>query len=329
MKGPVLVTGGAGFIGSHVVARLAAQGHEVRVLDPAARAARLPPGVESHAASLLDAAALAKAARGVRTVFHLAAHATFGASDAGLYERVNHLGTRALLKAAAEAGAERVLVTSTALVLRDWRDGGPRPLDETTPRPPLAAMPGPYSRSKWRAETAALEALAEGLPVTLLYPTAPLGPPGDWRTEPTEMLRRFLLHPPPAFLETLLNLPDVEDVAEAHLLAAERGRAGGRYLLAADDLAFSDLLAALAEVSGRAMPRRRIPGPLAMAAARIAEPVARLRGGIPAATVEGVRCALHPRRLDAGLAARELGWRPQSSLDAVRRAARAILDDEG
>lgn len=329
MNGPVLVTGGAGFIGSRLVDRLVAAGHEVRVLDPAARPETLPAGVDLHAASLLDADVLERAIRGTGTVFHLAARATFGARDSGLYERVNHLGTRALLAAADKARVRHVLVTSTALVLRGWRDVAPEPLDENSPRPPLAAMPGPYSRSKWRAEAAAREAQAAGLPVTLLYPTAPVGPPGMRTTEPTEMIRRFLERPPPAWLETLLNLPDVEDIAEAHVLAAERGPAGGRYLLASNDVAFSALLACLGEISGRPMPKHRINAGLALLVVHLAEPLARLRGRVPEASIEGVRCAVHPRRHDAGRARRELGWQPRASLEAVRRAARAILDAAG
>ncbi len=325
MSARVLVTGGAGFIGHHLVRQLVDAGAQVRVLDPAAERGHLPDRVEPIAGSILDAEALAAAMKGIEIVHHLAAKATLWAPDPAVYERINHRGTRAVLDAAAAAGVRRTVVTSTALVLKDWREGREARVRESDPRPPLEAMPGPYSRSKWRAETAAMEAMARGQDVVLLYPTAPLGPPRGFRTEPTEMLRRFLHAPPPAFLETRLNLVDIADVATAHRLAADRAPAGGRYILGGEDILFSELLARIEALSGRPMPRRRIPYALAAMTARVAEALARIGGGTPAATVEGVRVARAPRPYANTLAIRDLGWRPRPLDDTLGATVRAIL----
>ncbi len=327
MSGRVLVTGGAGFIGHHLVRQLVDAGVPVRVLDPAAKHGRLPDGVEPIAGSILDPATLAAAMQGVEVVHHLAARAALWARDPAVYERINYRGTRAVLDAAAAAGVRRVVVTSTALVLKDWREGGSVPVSEADPRPGVAAMPGPYSRSKWRAERAVREAIDAGLDAVLLYPTAPIGPPDGFFTEPTEMLRRFLRAPPPAFLETRLNLVDVADVATAHRLAADRAPAGGRYILGGEDLLFSEFLARLEALSGRRMPRRRISHALAAATAHAAEALARVSGRPPAATVEGVRAARAPRPYANARAIGELGWRPRPLEDTLAETVRAILGE--
>lgn len=325
MSGPVLVTGGAGFIGRALVRRLLEAGREVHVLDPAAEARAVAGGAVLHPASILDTAALERAVAGKATVFHLAAKATLWARDPGIYERVNHQGTRAVLAACEGAGVERLVVTSTALVLRDWRRRSPEPVAEDSPRPPLAGMPGPYARSKWYAEAAVREAMARGQPISLVYPTVPVGPPEGAVTEPTEMLRQFLTKPPPAYLETRLNLLDVEDVAEAHILAAERGAPGGRYLLAGEDIGFTEMLRQLEAISGRAMPRRPIPYALAALTAHLGERIARLTGRPPAASIEGVRSAKMPPAFDAAATRAALGWQPRPAGEALARAVAGII----
>lgn len=324
MSEAVLVTGGAGFIGRRLVTQLTAAGYEVHVLDPAAEETSMPAGTVPHQGSVLDEAALREAVAGKAIVFHLAAKATLWARDPDIYERVNHRGTRAVLEACGQAGTSRLIVTSTALILRDWRQRYAAPITAETPRPPLSAMPGPYARSKWLAAEAVKEAIAQGLPAMLLYPTVPIGAPEGAVTDPTEMLRQFLTRPPPAYLETRLNLVDVGDAAEAHLLAARRGRTGGEYLVAGEDLAFSAMLAHLERLSGRPMPKRRIPCALAALTAHIGERIAGLTGKPPAASIEGVRSAKSPPHFDATRTCNALGWQPRPAATALEGAVRGI-----
>ncbi len=321
---PVLITGGHGFIGSALARRLAGAGYRVRIIDPAPRPEGLPDSVPSHRQSILDQGALTRCMQGVGTVFHMAAVARLYARNPAIYDRVNRAGTEAVIEAAYAAGVTRLVVTSTALVLRDWRRRAAR-VTEDSPHPQLAGMAGPYSRSKWRAERSVREAMAQGLDAVLLYPTVPLGPPAGFVTEPTEMLRQFLTAPPPAYLDTTLDFVDVEDVAEAHVLAAAPAPAGGRYLIAGEGLAFRDFLDHLRDISGRSMPRRRIPYALAALTAQLGERWARLTGGQPPASIEGVRVARHAPFHDAARARDELDWSPRPVTETIRRAAEAVL----
>ncbi|GAB4130138.1 MAG: NAD-dependent epimerase/dehydratase family protein [Rhodothalassiaceae bacterium] len=312
MREPVLVTGGAGFLGSRLVRLLHEAGLETLSLDIAQPPPDAPAAVVHHQGSLLDTATLMPLVARAGTIFHMAAVATLWQRDPALYDRVNHEGTERLLAAIRAAGGDRrLVVTSTALILRGWDDPDPRPVRIGDPTPPLTAMPGPYSRAKWRADAAVRHAVTEGLDAILLYPTVPIGPAGRHVTEPTDMIRRFLTNPPPAYLPTSLNLVDVEDAALAHLHAAERGVPGERFLLAGEDIAFERLLVHLAEMSGREMPRRKVPYALAATAAHLGEALARITGRPPAASIEGVRAAKHGRLHDGSEIRRRLDWTPR------------------
>jgi dihydroflavonol-4-reductase len=313
-----LVTGGCGFIGRHVVDALLAAGHEVAVLDPAEGKA-LPAAAQHHRGSILDEPALQSAMAGRQWVFHLAALAHLWIPDKRDYQRINVEGTRRVLAAVRSAGVQRLVHTSTEAVLAATADDFGR-IDGSR-APLLAGQPGPYSRSKCEAELLALAAARDGLPIVIASPTAPLGP-GDLRlTAPTQMLLDFLNGRHPAYLDCLLNLVDVRDVAAGHLLAAERGRVGARYLLAGRNLRLADLLARLQELSGRPMPRRRIPYWLAWTAAALSEQVAdRVTHRAPAATLNGVRLVRRPLAYAASLAQAELGWRARALSETLADA---------
>lgn len=313
----ILVTGGAGFVGGHVVRCLVTRGDRVRVLDPAP-SPRIA-GVDWRRGSVLDAAELQRALDGVDAVLHLAAEARLGVPDPGRYQRINVDGTAALLDGAARAAVRRIVVTSTAAILRGWNDTDPTPIATGHRRPGLDAMAGPYTRSKHAAATRVLEAQAAGLPVHLIYPTVPIGPGDPTPTPPTAMLRLFARTPPPAYLDGSLNLVDVRDVASAHLAALDHADAAGQHLVSGVDLDFAELLALLARLTGRVMPRRRIPWGVALAAAFVEESWCRLRQRVPTASVEGVRLMRHRRRHDMDDLAR-LGLRPRPIAAALRLA---------
>lgn len=264
-----LVTGGAGFIGGHLVAALQRRGRTVRILDlvPPVHAA----AVEHVCGSITDPEVVQEAVRGVERVFHVAGIPTLWDGDAESFKRINHIGAEIVFDAAARAGVDRVVLTSSHTV--DFQ----------------GALPGPYARAKWAAEKAALARAARGEPVVVVKPTLPIGPDDPNLTPPTMMLRDFLNGRHPAYLEFEANLIDVREVAEGHVLAAERGEPGGCYMLGRHNIRMSALLTLLADLTGLPMPRLRVPYALALVAAHAAEAIARLTGRPPDASVEGVR----------------------------------------
>ncbi len=320
-----LVTGGAGFIGRHLVATLVERGLPVRVLDLAPCGAA-PDGVEWIQGSILDDGLLARAMQGVEWLFHLAAIPHLWIADKRQYEAVNHQGTRLVLQAAARAGVAKVVHCSTEAVLsRADRDG----VVDGTQDPREQDQPGPYSLAKCRAELAALRAARDGLPVVVVSPTAPLGPGDASLTPPTRMLLDYLNGRYPAYLDCRLNLADVRDVAEGHLCAAARGVVGRRYILGGENLALSALLARLAAMTGRAMPKRRVPWWLAWLGTAAGEAWAdHVSHRAPAASLNGLRLVRRPLDYVSRLAAEDLDWRARP-LDETLKDAVADLAARG
>lgn len=323
-----LVTGGAGFIGRHLVAQLAAAGEAVRVLDPLAAPADFPPEVDIIQGSVLDRAALDDALQDANHVYHLAANAHLWAKDKSSYDIINVEGARALLEAAREHNPEKIIITSSETVLRGWRDANPAPITEDDPTPAADAMAGPYTRSKHAQDALAREAAEGGLPVIVVYPTVPVGPGDRHMTAPTRMVLDLLRGKTPAMLEAGMNFIPVEDAARGHILAAEKGPPGGRYILGGENMTMSEFLALLSDVSGHAMPARRVPYWLAELSARAMELAASLTDREPRASLEGVRLARHQSFVDNAKATRELGFNASSVGEALRRQI-AWLEAEG
>ncbi len=255
--GKTLVTGGTGFVGRAVVQELLAAGREVCVLvrnleHPALRGL----AVEAVRGDLQDQSSLRAALRGCSYLYHVAADYRLWAPNPAQMYAVNVQGTKDLLTAAAEAGVERIVYTSTVGALGNPGDGAPGA--EDTPVS-LQDMCGHYKRSKFLAEQAVMELVRQGLPVVLVHPSAPVGP---WDSRPTptgQMIVDFLKGLMPAYLETGLNLVHVKDVAMGHLLAETRGRIGEKYILGCENLSLSRILGLLAEISGRPAPRIKLP----------------------------------------------------------------------
>lgn len=315
-----LVTGGTGFVGANVVRELLGDGRAVRVLARRSSDRRALDGldVEIVEGDLLDSPSLRRAVAGVRTVFHVAADYRLWAPDPRALHRANVDGTRAILTAAAEAGAARIVYTSTVGALGIPKDG--RPGTENTPVS-LADMVGAYKASKFLAERAALELAAAGAPVVIVNPSAPVGP---WDVKPTptgQMLIDFLRGRMLATLDTGLNLVHVRDVARGHLLAAERGTIGEKYILGHTNLSLVEIGRLLAEVAGSRIPRVRIPYAVAWLAAACSEGAARVTGGAPRVPLTAVRMARKRMYFSAAKAVRELGL-PQTDVRlALREAA--------
>ncbi|MCL6480513.1 MAG: NAD-dependent epimerase/dehydratase family protein [Firmicutes bacterium] len=316
-----LVTGASGFLGSHVVRQLVARGERVRVLLRPSSQRRALDGLEVDYAwgDLRDRAALRAALRGIRCVFHVAAdYRLWTPHPRELYES-NVTGTRNLLAAAAEAGVERFLYTSSVATIAVPRPGA-LPNEATQTR--LQEMIGHYKRSKWLAEQEALAAAQRGLPVVIVNPTAPVGP-GDWKPTPTgRIILDFLRGQMPAYVDTGLNLVPVEDAAAGHLLALERGRPGERYILGGENLTLREILERLARIAGRPAPRLRLPHWAALLAGWVDAGLARLTARAPRVPLEGVRMARHRMFVDDSRARRELGFTPGSVEAALERAVR-------
>lgn len=313
----VLVTGGAGFIGSHLVRQLVAANHAVLVLEkPGAPVSHLPHDqIEIVFADIRDRAAVVRAAVACDVVVHLAANPNLWARNLDDFEQINHQGTRHVLEAARMAGARRIVHVSTESILATAH--GQEMITEKT-RTALRDMIGPYCRSKWLAEQAAQEAVEAGQPVMIVRPTIPVGP-GDVNQGPlSRLICDFCNGRVKGYLDGGLNLIDVRDAAAGIWAAAQRGEIGRRYLLAAEDWNIRDLLLFLAGLSGRSAPRWQVPYALALAFAYFEEQACRIFStAVPMATVTGVRLTQRHFRFDGRQSSQELRLHPMRDCGAA------------
>lgn len=316
-----LVTGATGFVGAAVARALLAAGHEVRALVRTASDPRNLASLEVERATgdLRDPGSLETAVRGCDAVFHVAADYRLWVPDPAEMYAVNVDGSRRLVEAAASAGVETLVYTSSVATLGINADG--TPADEETPVG-LADMTGHYKRSKYLAERAVREAAAAtGQAVVTVNPSTPLGR-GDLRPTPTgRIVLDAVAGRMPAYVETGLNIVHVDDVAAGHLLALERGTPGERYVLGGEDMTLGELLAVVADCCGRAPPRLRIPHTIAMGVAFAAEGWAHIAGGEPRATRDAVRMSRKHMYFSSAKAARELGYSARPARQAIEEAA--------
>lgn len=312
---PALVTGASGFLGWHVATRLLERGRPVRVLarDPS-RLHELD--VETVAGDLREPASVANAVAGCGVVFHVAADYRLWARRPEELYRSNVDGTRNVLAAARTAGVERVVYTSTVGCIGVPPNGVG---DEGLPVS-LAEMAGAYKRSKFLAEQVALEFARSGFPVVIVNPTAPVGDHDRKPTPTGKIIVDFLRRRMPAYVDTGLNVVDVRDTAEGHLLACERGRAGERYILGGENLTLRQIFEKLEAISGLKAPAVRLPYAVAYAAGLASTAWANVSGAEPRAPIDAVRMARKKMWVTHSKAARELGYRAGSADRALQRA---------
>ena len=314
-----LVTGATGFVGSAVARALLARGHRVRVLARPNSDRRNLAGltVEIAEGAMEDLPSLARAVAGCRYVYHVAADYRIWVPDPAPMFRANVDGTRDLLTAALDAGAERVVYTSSVATLGLVAGGS---ADEETPSN-IDDMIGPYKRSKFAAEEVARELVRErGLPVVIVNPSTPVGP-GDIKPTPTgRLIVEAARGQMPAFVDTGLNIVHVDDVAEGHLAAAEKGRIGERYILGGENMPLAEILAEVAQAVSRRPPWLRVPHGVLFPVAIGAELAARVTGRDPFVTLDGVRMSRKKMYFTSEKASHELAYAPRPARQAIADA---------
>jgi dihydroflavonol-4-reductase len=304
---PVLVTGGSGFIGQHLVSALLARGRQVRILDVRSPT-RLAPDVQFVEGSVLDQGAVTEALCDINEVYHLAGLPGMWLPRKQDFHAVNCVGTETVLAAARKRGVTRFLHCSTESILfRTSREAG-----SDAPLQPADTMPGAYTRSKALAEHRAMEAAAAGFPVVIGTPTMPIGPHDHNLTPPSAMLQHFLNSRVQLYLDFIVNLVDVRDVAAGLILAMERGKVGQRYVFGGESIRLEKILRLVADVSGRRHLAVPVPGKIAEIASGMLEFVSdHVTRRPPTGTAEGVRIARRAADLSIEKARSELGYAPR------------------
>ncbi len=315
-----LVTGATGFVGAAVVRALLGDGREVRALVRRGSDRRNLEGlaVDLAEGDLNDRDSLRRAARGCSAVFHVAADYRLWALDPAPMYRTNVDGSVNVLEAAADAGVERLVYTSSVAVL--GINANRLPADESTPVT-FESMIGAYKRSKFLAEQAVRRRAAElGLPVVTVNPSTPIGP-GDVRPTPTgRVILDAAAGRMPAYVDTGLNVVHVDDVARGHLLALEVGKPGERYILGGEDLTLAQILHVVGEHTGRPASKIRLPHWAVYPIAVGAEGVARFTQREPRVTLDGLRMSRKHMYFSSAKAARELDYRWRAPQYAITDA---------
>lgn len=313
------LTGASGFVGSHVLRALEARGASVRCLVRPSSSRRTLAGTSAEIVEgdLRDPEALVRAVDGCSHVFHVAAdYRLFVRRPREMYAS-NVEGTRNVLEAAARAGVERIVYTSTVGTLGPMPDDSPA--DEGS-AVTLSDMVGHYKRSKYLGKQVAKQLAAGGLPIVIVHPSAPIGE-ADWKPTATgKIVLDFLRGRLPALVDTGLNVVDVRDVAAGHLLASERGRVGEEYILGHRNMTLREIVETLGEITGRPAPKIRLPHWIPLGVAAIDTALARLLPREPWLPLEAVRLARHKMYFDPAKAVAELGL-PQTPIEEPLRRA--------
>jgi dihydroflavonol-4-reductase len=325
----VVVSGAAGFIGSAVVRALLARGARVlAVVEPAGDERNLEGlDVERITLDVRDTDGVMGACARARFIFHLAALYRFWAKRPRDFYDINVGGTLNVLEAARRGSCERVIYTSTVGVLGLDGAARGRPADETC-YADVAHLFGLYKRTKYVAEHEVLRATAQGVPVSLVLPTFPLGP-GDTRPTPTgKLVLEFLNGRVPAFVDTTLNVVHVDDLATGHLLALERGAVGRSYIIGGENLGMGSFLAALARCTDLPAPRLQVPRGVALAVGVLSQLVeGRLLRREPNVALESARMSTTNMMFNDQRARDELGHSPRPATEALFDSARWFVEN--
>ena len=320
-----LVTGAAGFVGAHLVRELARDGHTVRALVRPGGPPRDPIGADCEIveADIVDPDAVGRAVAGCDWCFHVAASYHLWLPDYRPMYAANVEGTRCVLGAARAAGCSRIVYTSTVgCVGLPCPDLTPETAADESLDPQPAQLSNHYKRSKWQAELAAREIARQGAPVVIVNPSTPVGHRDAKPTPTGRIIVDFLNGRMPAYMDTGLNWVDVRDVARGHILAAQRGEVGQRYILghAQGNWSMKRTLDALAAIAGKPAPRWRVPYFAAWLAAALNEGWSALTGHPPAAPLAGVRMARYRMYFNPAKAIRELGLPQNDPRQAIADA---------
>ena len=318
----VFITGGTGFVGSAVIRKILAAGHSVRALVRPGTSSRMLEGlsVERIIGDLSNGIILHDAMVDCQWVFHVAAlYAYWGYSWEDFYQS-NVEGTRRMLEATIGTGVQRIVYTSSIACLGVPRDG--KPGTENTPVT-LKDMLSDYKRSKFLAEGVVREFVSHGLQVVTVNPAAPVGVGDHKPTQTGKMIVDFLNGKMPAYVDTGLTIVDVDDVANGHLLAMEKGKVGERYILGGENLSLKQVLDLLSEVSDKPKVRVRVPRALALFWAYVDTGLARINSDhIPSATPAAVRVSIFKEYFSSAKAMHELGYTFISAREALTKAVK-------
>ncbi|OGR99326.1 MAG: hypothetical protein A2V88_03890 [Elusimicrobia bacterium RBG_16_66_12] len=316
------LTGGTGFVGASLARLLVSKGLKVKALARRAGDRRNLAGldVELIEGDLSDEEALRAGCAGARFVFHVAADYRIWAPNPESMYRANVAGTESVIRAAAKAGAEKIVHCSSVAAIAPAHDK--TPVDETHEYSSVTDVVSDYKKSKYLSDVLARRlAKDEGLPVVVVNPAAPIGP-FDIKPTPTgRIVLDFLTGRLPSYIDTGLNVVHVEDVALGHWLAATKGRLGERYILGGENLTLKRVLDLLSEVSGRPAPRFKTPYAVAYAFGAVDTALARLRGTEPMAPLDAIRMARHYMWFSSDKAKKELGYAPRAARSALKAAA--------
>lgn len=326
MKARVLVSGASGFVGSAVALALLRHGYAVRALvRPSSNFASLDGlDIELARGDLLDPPSLERALEGCDGLFHVAADYRLWARDPREIREANVRGTHNILLAAQRCGVARIVHTSSVATLGLDADGAPA--DEDTPAH-LADMIGEYKRSKFLSEALARRCAQAGRDIVIVNPAAPVGPRDRKPTPTGRMILDAARGRMPAYVDTGLCIVHVDDVAEGHVLAFERGQRGRRYVLGGENMSLREILRTIAELTGRHGPWLRLPHAAVLPVAHAAEAWARLIGQTPTVTVDGVRLSRHHMYFSSRRAEAELGWHARPAREALADAIQWFRDN--